>query len=156
MAKVEKDYEELLGLLNKHNVKYCVVGAFAVAFYAVPRYTKDLDILIEPTIANAENIIKALKKFGFGSLKLSSKDFVKKGTIIQLGYEPVRIDLLTAIEGVSFDKVWKNKKKGFYGHEEVHFIGLDDLIKNKQALKQDKDKMDLGVLLKAKNIDNRK
>lgn len=76
--KTQKDYEELLELLNKHKVKYCIVGSYAVAFYSRPRYTKDIDILIEPTPENAGKILKALNEFGFGSLKLSEKDFTEK------------------------------------------------------------------------------
>jgi len=146
MGKIEKDYEELLRLFNKHRVKYCIVGAFAVAFYAVPRYTKDMDIFVEPSEENAQNILKALNEFGFETLKLSVEDFNRKGKIIQLGYEPVRIDIITSIEGCTFDKVWKNRKIGRYGEERVCFIGLDELIRNKQSLKRKQDKADLDIL----------
>ena len=74
-VKVERDYEELLRLFNKNKVKYCIVGAYAVAFYAMPRYTKDLDIWIEPNSENARRILKSLNEFGFKSLKLKEKDF---------------------------------------------------------------------------------
>jgi len=87
------------------------LGAFAVAFYAVPRYTKDMDILVKPDIENAKRIIDALNELGFESLNLSINDFSKEGRIIQLGYEPVRIDIVTSIEGCSFEQVWKSKKK---------------------------------------------
>ena len=103
--KVEKDYEDLLRLFNKHNVKYCIVGAFAVAFYARPRYTKDMDILIEPSSENARNILNALEDFGFGSLPLSEEDLTEPGQIIQLGYEPVRIDIITSIEGMDLSLI---------------------------------------------------
>src|SRR5881397_1990747 len=66
MARVEKDFAELLQLFNKHRVRYCIVGAFAVGFYALPRYTKDLDIGVEPSVANGERICRALREFGFG------------------------------------------------------------------------------------------
>ena len=77
--KTEKDYEEFLELLNKHNVRYCVIGAFALAFHARPRYTKDMDILIEPTTDNAKRLLIALDEFGFGSLNLAVKDFIDPG-----------------------------------------------------------------------------
>ena len=109
--KVEKDYEDLLRLFNKNKVKYFIIGAYAVAFYAMPRYTKDIDILVEPDIRNGERIIKALREFGFKSLKLSAKDFAKKGSIIQLGYEPIRVDIITSIPRVNFKEIWKNKKR---------------------------------------------
>lgn len=144
--KVEKDFEELLGLFNKHKVKYCIIGAFAVAFYAKPRYTKDLDILVEPTSQNGEKIVATLSEFGFGGLDLSPGDFSQKNKIIQLGYEPLRIDLLTSIEGCSFAKVWKNKQTGIYGKERVFFIGKRELIENKKKLGRKQDLADLEAL----------
>ena len=150
MKEPEKDYEELLRLFNKHRVRYCIVGAFAIAFYAVPRYTKDMDILVEPSIKNGEKILNALNKFGFGTLKLSINDFSKEGRIMQLGYEPVRIDIVTSIDGCTFKEIWKNKRRGRYGNESVYFIGLNELIKNKQAARRKQDKADLDILLTAK------
>jgi hypothetical protein len=146
--KVEADYEELLKLFNKHKVKYCIVGAFAIGFYGRPRYTKDLDILVEASVENGNNILKALKDFGFGSLKLSADDFSQKKEVIQLGYEPMRIDLLTSIEGCAFANVWKHKKQGRFGRTEVFFIGLNELIKNKKALGRKQDQADLEFLSK--------
>jgi predicted nucleotidyltransferase len=118
-VKIEKDYEELLRLLNKNKVKYCIVGAYAVAFYARPRYTKDMDIFVEPTVENGKRIVNALNEFGFQSLKLKKDDFSQKGMIIQLGYEPVRIDIITSIEGCTFEEVWKERQAGTYGEEKV-------------------------------------
>lgn len=146
MKKVEKDYEELLKLFNKNKVKYCIVGAFALAFHAIPRYTKDMDIFIEASEKNAKGILKALNEFGFGVLNLSMSDFSAKGRTIQLGYEPVRIDILTLIDGCTFEEVWKNKKTGRYGKEKIYFIGLDDMIRNKKASKRKQDKADLEIL----------
>lgn len=147
--KVEKDYEELLRLFNKFNVKYCIVGSFAVAFYAKPRYTKDMDILVDADAENAKKIVRALNEFGFKSLDLKKEDFSDKEKIIQLGYEPVRVDIITSIPGCTFDKVWKNKEVGIYGREKVYFIGINELIKNKKALKRKQDKVDLDILLRA-------
>jgi len=148
--KIEKDYEELLKLFNKNKVKYCIIGAYAVAFHALPRYTKDLDILIKADFKNGKRIVKALNEFGFKSLNLSEKDFSLKDRIIQLGYEPLRVDILTSIQGCSFEQVWKNKKTGIYGKEKVFFIGIDELIKNKKILKRKEDKVDLNILSAAK------
>lgn len=146
--RVEKDFEELLKLLNKNKVKYCIVGAFALAFYGRPRYTKDLDIFVEPSVQNGTKIIKTLHEFGFSFSNLIAKDFSKKGTIIQLGYEPVRIDLINSIKGLKFETVWKNRKKGFYGKQKVNFIGLRELIKNKKILTRPLDRIDLEILLR--------
>ncbi len=146
--KVEKDYEEFLNLLNKHNVKYCIIGAFAVAFYAKPRYTKDIDILVESSKENAQRVLKVLEEFGFGELAISIEDLTRDGNILQLGYEPMRIDLLNRLEGFQFQDIWQNRVTGEYGSERVHFIGLDDLIKNKKMSDRPSDKIDIELLEK--------
>jgi len=148
--ETEKDFEELLKLFNKNKVRYCIVGAFAVAFYGAPRYTKDMDILVEPKTNNARKIIKSLTEFGFKSLKLIEKDFIQKEKIIQLGYEPVRIDLITSIEGCDFDEIWKQKKEGTYGKQRVYFIGFNELIKNKKKSGREIDSIDISVLMSRK------
>ncbi|MBI5777942.1 MAG: nucleotidyltransferase [Planctomycetes bacterium] len=145
---IEKDYEELLKLLNRHKVRYCVVGAFAVAFYSRPRYTKDMDILVEPSSANARKVIRALKDFGFKRLPMDETELAKPGQIVQLGYEPVRVDIITSIEGCEFGQVWKNRATGRYGKQKIYFIGLKELLKNKKALNRPQDKMDLDNLSK--------
>lgn len=151
--KVERDYEELLKLLNKHKVRYCIIGAFAVAFYAKPRYTKDLDLFIDPSVDNSKKIVKALNDFGFKSLKLSAADFRNKGQIIQLGFEPLRVDILTSLKGCSFDRVWKNRAVGNYGNEKVFIIGIQELIRTKRLSGRPLDKIDLDLLIKAQNTD---
>ncbi len=144
--KVEKDYEELLGLFNRHSVRYCIVGSFALAFHARPRYTKDLDILVEPSSENARRVLYALKDFGFGSLALSEQDFTEPGQIIQLGYEPVRIDLITSIEVMDFNEIWENRSIGQFGKEQVFFIGLNEFIASKKFADRLQDRADLEVL----------
>jgi len=146
--RVEKDYEEFLKLLNRHRIQYCIVGAYAVAFHARPRYTKDIDILIEVSKDNACKMIQALDEFGFGELELTEEDFLKEGLIIQLGYEPVRIDLLTTISGCTFKEIWDHKKFGDYGDEKVIFIGKEELIKSKKAAGRKQDEADLELLQK--------
>jgi len=144
--RIEKDYEELLQLLNKHQVKYCIVGAYAIAFYGKPRYTKDIDILIEPSVENGKRIVQALNDFGFGRLDLSEQDFVEEGNIIQLGYEPVRVDIITSITGVGFREAWGNKVTGSYGKEKVFFIGLKELIRSKEMTGRKQDAVDVEIL----------
>lgn len=144
--RIEKDYEELLRLLNKHNVKYCIVGAYAVAFYRRPRYTKDMDIFVEPSVENGKKIVQALNDFGFGELQLSEKDFSEEGNIVQLGYEPVRVDIITSMTGVNFAEAWKNRTTGRYGRENVFFIGLKELMKNKEMTGRKQDIADLDFL----------
>jgi len=90
----EKDFVDFIELLNAHQVEYMVVGAHALAFHGRPRHTGDLDIWIKPSSANADKMVKVLKDFGFGSLDLTKEDFIKKNNITQLGYPPLRIDIL--------------------------------------------------------------
>ena len=144
--KVQKDYEEFLKLLNRSNVKYVIVGAYALAYHAKPRYTKDMDIFIEPTRENATAVLQAIKDFGFREIKLSSEDIIEENRIVQLGYEPVKIDILNSLSGCTFKEIWENRIKGKYGDTEVYFIHKEDLIKNKAALKRDVDKEDLKYL----------
>ncbi len=145
--KTEKDYEEFLELLNKHNVQYCVIGAFALAFHARPRYTKDMDILIEPTTDNAKRLLLALDEFGFGSLNIAVNDFTTQGNIIQLGYEPVRIDIITSIKGLEFADIWKSRIQGPYGKQTINFIDRQNLIRSKRLSNRPQDKVDLELLL---------
>ena len=146
--KTEKDYEEFLALLNRHEVRYCIIGSYALAFHARPRYTKDLDILVEASTENAEKLIRVLKEFGFGSLNLSAADFTDENNIIQLGYEPVRIDILTSLTGLAFSDIWKSRVQGPYGKQTVNYIDRQHLIKSKQLSNRTQDKADLELLLK--------
>ena len=133
MADATKDFEELFGFFEAHSVKAVVVGAHAVAFHAKPRYTKDLDILIEPSVENATRVLAALEEFGFGGLGVTIEDFATPGRVLQLGQPPNRIDLITSIDGVTFDEVWQGRASGTYGMAIVDFIGRDELIRNKRA-----------------------
>jgi len=146
-VKTEKDYEEFLELLNKHDIRYCIIGAFALAFHARPRYTKDMDILIEATTDNAKRLLAALREFGFGSLNLSVEDFSSKGNIIQLGYEPVRIDIITSIKGLEFADIWESRIQGPYGKQTVNFIDRQNLIRSKKLSNRAQDKADLDLLI---------
>jgi hypothetical protein len=146
-VKTEKDYEEFLELLNKHDVHYCIIGAFALAFHARPRYTKDIDVFIEATVENAGRLLVALNEFGFGSLNLTAEDFSTKGNIIQLGYEPVRIDIITSIEGLDFRDVWKERVRGPYGSHTVNYIDRENLIRAKKISNRAQDKADVELLL---------
>ncbi|NIV99571.1 hypothetical protein GWN26_10735 [Candidatus Saccharibacteria bacterium] len=145
--KTEKDYEEFLALLNKHKVRYCIIGAFALAFHARPRYTKDIDILVEASAENAKKILDVLDEFGFGALNLAVEDLTAEGNIIQLGYEPVRIDIMTPIKGLDFSEVWPNLVRGPYGEQTVNYIDRQSLIKLKKLSDRIQDKADLELLL---------
>lgn len=150
MAIIEKDFAELLRCFNNAGVRYCIVGAFAVGFHAVPRYTKDMDLLVEPTRSNGKKICRALKAFGFGALAITPEDFNRPGRFIQLGYEPVRVDLITSLPGVTFTQVWKARQRGAYGGEPVWFIGREELAHSKRAAGRLQDLADLDMLRKTR------
>ena len=103
---ISPDFKEFITLLNTHNVRYLVVGGYAVAFHGHPRYTKDIDIWLERTLENAARLLAALDAFGFGSLGLKVEDFLQPGYTIQLGYPPNRIDLLTSLSELDFSSCY--------------------------------------------------
>ena len=144
---VSKDFEELFAFLTARRVKFLVVGAHAVAFHAKPRFTKDIDVLIEPTAVNASALLLALEDFGFGSLGLQTNDFTQPGRIVQLGVPPNRVDLLTEITGVSFTEAWAGRVAGRFGSQEVHYIGRRELLRNKRAIGRPQDRIDADWLV---------
>lgn len=144
--KANKDFEEFFGLLNENDVQYLVVGGYAYAIHAEPRFTKDLDIFIRRDTDNARKVMNVLREFGFGSLELSEEDFLDPDRVIQLGNPPYRIDILTSISGVEFDEAWDNLKSGKYGNEKANFIGKKELRKNKKATGRKSDLTDLDNL----------
>src|SRR5688500_8235483 len=103
------DWKEFLSLLNRNKVRFLIVGAHALAAHGQPRFTGDLDVLVEANPTNARRLLAALKAFGFGSLKISQGDLHRPGMVVRLGQPPVGIDLLTSISGVSFATAWKNR-----------------------------------------------
>ncbi len=149
--RIEKDFKEFIRLLNEKKVKYLIVGGFAFSFYAIPRYTKNLDVFIERSKENIKKLMNVLKEFGFENVGLKEEDFLNENNIIQLGYEPVRIDILVSIEGISFIEAWKQKRIGHYGGEECFYISIDDLIKNKEATGRLRDKADAEILKRIKD-----
>ena len=144
--EVQKDFRELLELFNTHKVEYLIVGGYALAFHGVPRYTGDIDIFVKPDTENALRILKALDEFGFGSLDLKEEDFRSPNKVVQLGYPPVRIDIMTSISGLSWDEAYAELDKGKYGNVPVYYIGLNHYILNKRASGRKKDIADLEAL----------
>ena len=143
---LNQDFREFIQLLNKNKVRYLVIGGYAVAFHGHPRYTKDIDFWIGPYEANTKKLIKALKEFGFGSLDLRAEDFQEPNTIVQLGYPPNRIDLITSPKDVDFKICWKNRIKIEIEGTTINFIDLENLKKNKKATGRFQDLADLENL----------
>jgi hypothetical protein len=143
---LSKDFKEFIKLLNEHKVKYLVVGGYAVAFHGHPRYTKDLDIWIEPSTENAKNLLKALDQFGFGSLDLSLEDFLVSDQVIQLGFPPNRIDLLTTAAGLDFGTCYLSKVIATIDGFQIDFIDIENLKKNKRSIGRSQDLADIENL----------
>ena len=139
------DFSDFVAALNGNKVEYVVVGSFALAFHGSPRATGDIDFWIRPTITNAKALIKALGDFGFGALDITEKDIVS-GKIIQLGFPPVRIDIITIIDGLIPEEIWETKEKGKLGLHDVFYLGRDAFIKNKRTMRRHKDLADLELL----------
>ncbi len=146
----EQDFIDFIELLNQHSVDYMVVGAHALAFHGRPRHTGDLDIWIKPSELNASILVNVLNEFGFSSLGLTEADFLKENYVTQLGYPPLRIDILNTISGVEFDEAYKNKVTGDVDGLNVKFINIAEFIKNKEASGRQKDLSDIASLKKSK------
>jgi hypothetical protein len=144
--ELDRDFKEFLACLVAHNVRFLVVGGYAVAVHGHPRYTGDLDIWIWTGSENADDLLSALADFGFASVGLTSADFTEPDRVIQLGYPPVRIDLLTSIDGVDFESCFARRIEVPLGDLSVPFIALDDLRTNKAASGRPQDRADLAAL----------
>lgn len=140
------DFKEFIQSLNDNDVRYLVVGGYAVALHGHPRYTKDIDIWIEPDPENAARMVKAIIQFGFESLGLETDDFLEKDVIIQLGYPPNRIDLMTSLSGVNFKSCYAERISVEIDGVGVNFIDLVNLRKNKSASARTQDLADLENL----------
>jgi hypothetical protein len=143
---LNKDFREFIELLNEYKIKYLVVGGYAVTIHGYPRFTNDIDIWFWIDRTNAENLIKVLKDFGFGSLNLKIDDFLNPDKVIQLGYPPNRIDLLTSVDGVEFDECYPNRVSIDIAGLKIDFIDIENLKKNKKASGRHKDLNDLENL----------
>ncbi|GBO56398.1 hypothetical protein APA_4734 [Pseudanabaena sp. lw0831] len=143
---LNQDFKEFIQLLNDNQVSYLVIGGYAVAVHGHPRYTKDIDIWIEISEENSQKIITALTEFGFGSLGLTAQDFQEPHQIIQLGYPPNRIDLITSPDGIDFQTCYASKIEIMLNDIAVKFIDLDNLKKNKLASGRLQDLADLENL----------
>ena len=144
--EVQPDFRELLALFNEHKVAYAIVGGYALAYHGAPRYTGDIDILVQPDLENARRVLSALADFGFGDLGLTVEDFSAPDCVVQLGYPPVRVDLITSLSGVSWQEICADRAEGQYGDLTVFFMGRPQLIPNKRASGRKKDLADLEAL----------
>ena len=145
---LNQDFKEFIALLNQHNVRYIVIGGYALAFHGHPRYTKDIDIWIEAKEENAKRILDVLRDFGFGSVNLDIQDFISEDNIILLGYPPNRIDILTSAKGVVFADCVLSSPSIKIEDVEVRFLDIKSLIVNKQKTGRLQDLADVEALEK--------
>lgn len=140
------DLKEFVELLNDFDVRFLIVGAFAVGYHGHPRYTSDIDIFVDNSAKNAELLLKAIHEFGFGDISLSKEDFMIKDQVIQLGVAPNRIAMMTFLSGVSFDEAWASREFGDLGGITLPFISREMLKRNKAATGRRQDLADLEYL----------
>lgn len=143
---MNRDFVELLTALSEERAEYLVVGGYAVAFHTEPRYTKDLDVWVRPTRANARRVMKALKRFGAPLRNLKLVDLATPGIIYQMGVEPNRIDIITEVEAVKFEEAWARRVAGKFGAAHVEWMAPIDLTTNKRAVGRPQDLRDVAML----------
>ncbi|NBU07379.1 MAG: hypothetical protein EBT38_06850 [Acidimicrobiia bacterium] len=144
--RLNRDFQEFVAALSSRDVRFLIVGGYAVAAHGHPRYTKDLDIWVWADPRNAANILESLNDFGLGGLDLQASDFVEPNAVVQLGFEPQRIDILTSVTGLTFDEAYPNREILSIGDITAPFISLDDLVKNKLATGRTQDLADAEAL----------
>ena len=143
--KIHPDYKDFISALNNNNVRYVIVGAYALAFHGHPRATGDIDIWIQPERENATALLAALRDYGFESLNLTEEDILS-GDVIQLGYAPVRIDLLTALSGLMNEEIMESREPGSFDDLPVSYLGREAFIKNKRSIGRHRDLADIELL----------
>lgn len=148
MEKLNQDFLEFIQLLEKHHVKYIVVGGYAVGFHGFPRYTGDIDFFIEISEQNADRVFEVFNEFGFGEIGITVDDFLKESFVVEIGREPRKIQVLTGIDGVKFQDCYNDRVEVTYHGYMIKFIDLKKLIQNKKATARPKDLIDLIELTK--------
>lgn len=143
---LNKDFRDLFASLNDAGAEYLLVGGYAFAVHAHPRFTKDLDVWVNPTPDNAARVLRALRAFGAPLHGLSQEDLARPGLVFQIGVPPNRIDVITGIDGVDFDEAWPARLPTDYGDQAVPVIGRTHLIRNKRATGRPQDQLDADVL----------
>jgi hypothetical protein len=144
--KVNRDFRDLFAEFNAHEVEYLIVGAHALAAHGVVRATKDLDVWVRPTEDNAAAVLRALAAFGAPLHDLEPRDLATPGMVFQIGVEPVRIDIITTIDGVSFSEAWEERVESRYGDQDVYLLSRSHLIRNKHASGRLQDLADIERL----------
>ena len=143
---IHRDFEEFLQSLNGHDAEFVIVGGYAVAFHGYVRTTDDMDLFFRNTAENIDRIRKALKGFGIPTTDAQAREFAEVGSIVRMGLAPVRLEMINAISGLTFDEVWARRVTGTYGHTPVNYISRADLLHNKRESGRPKDLADVDEL----------
>jgi hypothetical protein len=144
---MNQDFLDLLRALSAHDVRFLIVGAYALAIHGRPRATGDLDVWVEATPLNAGRLIAALTEFGAPLNAVTRQDFSAPGIVFQMGLAPYRIDILTEISGVTFAAAWSTRVRAPFGPDlDVDYIGREEFIRNKRATGRAKDLGDIEGL----------
>ncbi len=143
---MNSDFKDLLQSLHEFDVRYLVAGGYAVIHHAQPRYTKDIDIWLDPNSANAAKLMKAFAHFGIPLIDIEQSDFATPGTQFSIGVPPCEIDFLTTIPGLEFTNAWENKVTCQQNDFPIHYLGKQDLIKAKQTAGRPQDLADIDEL----------
>ena len=148
-----QDFEDFVKLLNLHEVEYMVVGGYALAFHGKPRHTGDLDIWINISENNAARMLGVLKDFGLSSMGFKKEDFLKPGYVSQIGYPPLRIDILNTIDAVEFKDAVQNMNQIKLENDfMINYIGLKDFVKNKKSSGRSQDLADIHEIKKIQGL----
>lgn len=140
------DFVDLLRAFAAADVRFLIVGAYALALHGRPRATGDLDVWIDATPDNADRVMAALGRFGAPTAQISAADFAQPGVVYQIGVSPGRIDILTELTGITFDEAWPDRIQRPFGDVDVDFIGRDAFLRNKRATGRAKDLGDIEGL----------
>mgnify|MGYP001120452983 CR=1 FL=1 len=140
------DFKEFLQLLNAHDVKYLLIGGYAVGYHGYPRATVDMDVWVAIHPQNAQKIVAVLTEFGFNLPELTTDLFLEKDKIIRMGIPPVRLEILTSISGVEFETCYQNRVEDELDGVQISLISLNDLKRNKLSSGRHKDLNDLENL----------
>ena len=146
MIPLPRDFRDFLRLLDANAIRYVVIGGYAVAYHGYVRYTGDLDVFVESSVNNAAKLVSAFREFGFDLPQLKPALFLQKGRIVRMGYEPMRLEILNEIDGVSFQECYRHRRRSTVGGLRVNFIDLPRLLKNKRASGRQKDLADVEAL----------
>jgi predicted nucleotidyltransferase len=156
ISKVFSDFQGFLGLPEKHNVEYVIVGGYAVGVHGFPRYTGDMDVFVGINGENAGRLVDVFREFGFASLGLKASDLLEPDTVVEVGREPMKIQVLTGIDGVTFDRCLSDRIMVNLSGLQVPFIGFESLLANKAASPRSKDRIDLEELTRLRDLQKKR